>query len=165
MISYQSLFQRLGNEDNAPCPRKILPDWDLNQEPLIWKSILLSAQPRQHLIQIIPHCNSYTLHYTHTHTHDIKHCSPWVWELGPCAACRVGWCRSRWGLWWYLDHWTRGWRCSSVQNSKCNLVSLSVLWPAFLFLFKMGSLFSVHHFLLGKDEVYTMWVRKKGTQY
>ena len=39
--------ESLGNEDNAPCPRALLPGRGSNRGPLVWKSEVLTARPRQ----------------------------------------------------------------------------------------------------------------------
>ena len=45
--------ERLGNEDKAPCPRVLLPGWGSNRGPPVWKSEVLTAQPRQLLFKLI----------------------------------------------------------------------------------------------------------------
>ena len=40
-------FERLGNEDKAPCSRALLPGRGSNREPPVWKSKALTARPQQ----------------------------------------------------------------------------------------------------------------------
>ena len=39
--------ERLGNEDNAPCPRALQPGRGSNRGPPVWKSEALTARPQQ----------------------------------------------------------------------------------------------------------------------
>ena len=51
--------ERLGNEDKAPCPRALLPGRGSNRGPPVWKSEVLTAQPRQLLWVWYPKCRSF----------------------------------------------------------------------------------------------------------